>query len=341
MTDPFFLSDSGLLESYRAPKWLPGGNAQTIFPYFINLSPIISYRRERWEMDDGDFIDIDWLEGESDKPLVIMLHGLEGSSQSHYALSLMNLLQMLRWRGAVVHFRGCSGYSNRLPRAYHAGDSMEIDRMLRHIAHRNDSHEWNTPCYAVGVSLGGNALLKWLGEQGAQAARQIAGVVAVSVPLDLAAAGKVLDSGFNRVYTHHFLTTLKRKALEKNRQFPGLLNARAVAACRSLYEFDNLVTAPLHGFRDTDDYWRQSSSKPWLGSVQVPTLLINARNDPFLPESVLPQKSEVSSFVSLEFPQQGGHVGFIQGAFPGKLDWLPQRIIEFFSSLCGLDAIPG
>ncbi len=190
MTDPFFLSDSGLLESYRAPKWLPGGNAQTIFPYFINLSPIISYRRERWEMDDGDFIDIDWLEGESDKPLVIMLHGLEGSSQSHYALSLMNLLQMLRWRGAVVHFRGCSGYSNRLPRAYHAGDSMEIDRMLRHIAHRNDSHEWNTPCYAVGVSLGGNALLKWLGEQGAQAARQIAGVVAVSVPLDLAAEWK-------------------------------------------------------------------------------------------------------------------------------------------------------
>lgn len=339
MTDPFFLSHSGLFESYRAPKWLPGGNAQTIFPYFVNLNPGISYRRERWEMGDGDFIDIDWLDGEPDKPLVIMLHGLEGSSQSHYALNLMNFLQALRWRGAVVHFRGCSGFSNRLPRAYHAGDSTEIDCMLRYIVHQNDSHEWSSTCYVVGISLGGNALLKWLGEQGTQAIRQIAGAVAVSVPLDLAAAGKVLDSGFNRVYTRHFLTTLKRKALEKSRQFPGLLDASAIAACSSLYEFDNLVTAPLHGFRDTDDYWRQSSSKPWLRSVQVPTLLINARNDPFLPESALPQKSEVSSFVSLEFPQQGGHVGFVQGAFPGKLDWLPRRIIEFFSSLCGSDVI--
>lgn len=341
MTDPFILSDSRLLESYCAPKWLRGGNAQTIFPYFINLRPVIGYRRERWEMDDGDFIDIDWLDGEPDKPLVVMLHGLEGSSQSHYALSLMNFLQVLRWRGAVVHFRGCSGYPNRLPRAYHAGDSVEIDRILRYMGYQNNPSEWNPTCYVVGVSLGGNALLKWLGEQGTQAVGRITGVVAVSVPLDLAAAGNVLDLGFNRVYTRHFLATLKRKALEKNKQFPGLLNAKAIAACNSLYEFDNLVTAPLHGFRDTDDYWRQSSSKPWLGSVQVPTLLINARNDPFLPESVLPQKYEISSFVSLEFPQQGGHVGFMQGAFPGKLDWLPRRIVEFFSSLGGPGAISG
>ncbi|MCC6916773.1 alpha/beta fold hydrolase [Nitrosomonas sp.] len=334
MTAPAFLHNSGMAEVYRAPKWLPGGNAQTIYPYFINLNSLIGYRRERWEMDDGDFVDIDWLEGAPDKPLVILLHGLEGSSQSHYALSLMRFLQKLHWRGAVVHFRGCSGYPNRLPRAYHAGDSAEVDRMLRYIVHQNDLQEQDSACYVVGVSLGGNALLKWLGEQGTQAATLIAGVVAVSVPLDLAAAGEVLDSGFNRVYTHHFLTTLKHKALKKNKQFPGLLDARAVAACRSLYEFDNLVTAPLHGFRDTDDYWYQSSSKPWLGSVQVPTLLINARNDPFLPESVLPQKSEVSSLVSLEYPQEGGHVGFMQGTFPGSLDWLPQRIVSFFSSLC-------
>src|SRR5690606_33392063 len=141
--------------------------------------------------------------------------------------------------------------------------------------------------------------------------------------------------GFNRVYTRHFLTSLKHKALSKNRQFPGLLDIRAVTACKTLYEFDNLVTAPLHGFRNTDDYWRQSSSKPWLTSVQVPTLLINARNDPFLPASVLPRQADVSSFVSLEFPEQGGHVGFMHGAFPGKLEWLPQRIVRFFSSLDG------
>ncbi len=331
MTTHFSLPGSRLLQSYHAPGWLPGGNAQTIFPYFVNLNPTIRYQRERWEMDDGDFIDIDWLEGEPDKPLVVLFHGLEGSSQSHYALSIMRFLKTLRWRGVVIHFRGCSGSPNRLPRAYHAGDSQDIDRMLRYVTQQNDSHKQNTACYVVGISLGGNALLKWLGEQGTQAARLIAGAVAVSVPLDLAVAGKVLDFGFNRVYTRHFLITLKRKALRKNKQFPGLLDARAVAACNSLYEFDNLVTAPLHGFRDTDDYWRQSSSKPWLGSVRVPTLLINARNDPFLPESVLPQKSEVSSFVSLEFPRQGGHVGFMYGAFPGKLDWLPQRIVNFFS----------
>ncbi|ABI59219.1 hydrolase [Nitrosomonas eutropha] len=331
MTTHFSLLGSRLLQSYHAPGWLPGGNAQTIFPYFVNLNPTIRYQRERWEMGDGDFIDIDWLEGEPDKPLVVLFHGLEGSSQSHYALSIMRFLKTLRWRGVVIHFRGCSGSPNRLPRAYHAGDSQDIDRMLRYVTQQNDSHKQNTTCYVVGISLGGNALLKWLGEQGTQAARLIAGAVAVSVPLDLAVAGKVLDFGFNRVYTRHFLITLKRKALRKNKQFPGLLDARAVAACNSLYEFDNLVTAPLHGFRDTDDYWRQSSSKPWLGSVRVPTLLINARNDPFLPESVLPQKSEVSSFVSLEFPRQGGHVGFMYGAFPGKLDWLPQRIVNFFS----------
>lgn len=330
------LSQSRLFQSslvYRAPKWLPGGNAQTIFPYFINLNPAIRYQRERWEMEDGDFIDLDWLEGDPDKPLVVLFHGLEGNSQSHYALSLMRYLQILRWRGVVVHFRGCSGSPNRLPRAYHAGDSQDVDRMLRHVVQQNDLRKQNTTCYVVGISLGGNALLKWLGEQGTRATGLIAGIVAVSVPLDLAEAGKVLDSGFNRVYTHHFLTTLKRKALKKNKQFPGLLDAKAVATCRSLYEFDNLVTAPLHGFRDTDDYWHQSSSKPWLGSVRVPALLINARNDPFLPESVLPQKSEVSSFVSLEFPRQGGHVGFMYGTFPGKLDWLPQRIVSFFSLL--------
>jgi predicted alpha/beta-fold hydrolase len=207
--------------------------------------------------------------------------------------------------------------------------------MLHYVVGKNNLYQQNTnvPCYVVGISLGGNALLKWLGEQETQATRLVAGAVAVSAPLDLTAAGKVLNSGFNRVYTYHFLTTLKRKALKKNKQFPGLLNIKALTTCYSLYEFDNLVTAPLHGFHDADDYWQQSSSKPWLASIHVPTLLINARNDPFLPESVLPKQSEVSSLVSLESPQQGGHVGFMYGAFPGKLDWLPQRIMSFFLSL--------
>ncbi len=333
MSDLFSLLEDEPLQSYIAPRWLPGGNIQTIYPYFLNSGQAVRYRRERWELDDGDFIDVDWLDGEPDKPLVILLHGLEGSSRSHYALSIMRFLQTMRWRGAVIHFRGCSGQPNRLPRAYHAGDSVEIDWMLRRIVYQNDSYEQNSSCYIIGVSLGGNALLKWLGEQGKQAGKLITGAAAVSVPLDLAEAGRALDSGFNRVYTRHFLVSLKRKVLDKHRQFPGLLDVKAVATCKTLYEFDNLVTAPLHGFQNTDDYWHRSSSKPWLRHIQVPTLLINARNDPFLPEYVLPLPFEVSSCVSLEFPEQGGHVGFMHGVFPGRLEWLPQRIVRFFSLL--------
>lgn len=322
--------------SYRAPKWLPGGNAQTIYPYLLNRRLSVCYRRERWELEDGDFVDVDWLDGLSDKPLVVLLHGLEGGSRSHYALSIMRYLQTKRWRGAVIHFRGCSGYPNRLPRAYHAGDSAEIDWMLQRIAVINQSG-CDSRLYVVGVSLGGNALLKWLGEQGRRANELIAAAVAVSTPVDLAAAGNALDSGFNRIYTQHFLASLKRKVTDKDKRFPGLLDIKAVKACKSLYEFDNLVTAPLHGFRDTEDYWQQSSSKQWLSHIRTPTLLINARNDPFLPEHALPVASEVSTSVFLEFPDQGGHVGFIHGDFPGKLEWLPQKIFHFFLQTCFSD----
>lgn len=314
---------------YVAPPWLPGGHAQTIYPYLL-ARPVIGYRRERWELDDGDFIDIDWLDNTSSAPLVVLFHGLEGSSGSHYVVSTMTLLRELGWRGAVVHFRGCSGSPNRLPRAYHAGDSTEIDLVLRRINAKNQRSGCKAPIYAVGVSLGGNALLKWLGEQGSQACQILNGVVAVSVPVDLAAAGKALASGFNLLYTRHFLDTLKRKALEKIDCFPGLLDPAAVAACSTLYEFDNLVTAPLHGFRNTEDYWDRSSSKPWLKHIEVPTLIINAINDPFMPAHALPRPTAVSSMVVLEFPDQGGHVGFLDSPFPGRLIWLPERIVSFF-----------
>ncbi|WP_074634095.1 MULTISPECIES: YheT family hydrolase [Nitrosospira] len=314
---------------YMAPTWLRGGHAQTIYPYLLSR-PLVTYRRERWELDDGDFIDIDWLDNPADAPLVILFHGLEGDSCSHYILSMMSLLQDLGWRAGVVHFRGCSGSPNRLPRAYHAGDSMEIDWILRRISGQNKL-SGSAPLYVVGVSLGGNAFLKWLGEQGQQACQLIDGAAAVSVPLDLAAAGSALASGFNLLYTRHFLDTLKRKALEKFGRFPGLFDAAAVAACTTLYQFDNLVTAPLHGFRDAEDYWHQSSSKPWLRHIQVRTLVINAFNDPFMPASVLPESHEVSSAVTLEFPEEGGHAGFLNAPFPGRLTWLPERIISFFA----------
>lgn len=321
-------------ESYVAPAWLPGGNAQTIYPYLLRPGLPLVYRRERWELDDGDFIDLDWLDvgGSADAPLVVLFHGLEGSSRSHYVLSLMGAVQKKGWRGVVVHFRGCSGSPNRLPRAYHAGDSAEIDRILRRIKKQSESGAVAARLFAIGVSLGGNALLKWLGEQGEQAGQVLDGVTAVSVPLDLMASGRALDLGFNRIYTRIFLDSLKRKALGKLDQYPDLFDRKRVATTKTLYDFDNLVTAPLHGFRNTDEYWGQSSSKPWLRHVRVPTLVINARNDPFMPASALPLAEEASSAVMLEFPEQGGHAGFLSSPFPGKLAWLPERVIGFFAS---------
>ena len=320
---------------YVAPMWLRGGHAQTIYPYFL-ARPSIPYRRERWELDDGDFIDIDWLEGARDAPLVVLFHGLEGSSNSHYVVSTMTLFREIGWRAAVVHFRGCSGSPNRLPRAYHAGDSAEIHWVLERINVRErQSGMQHSSIYAVGVSLGGNALLKWLGEQGRQACRLVDGVVAVSVPLDLAAAGNALASGFNLLYTRHFLDTLKRKAVGKLDLFPDLFDPAAVGACTTLYEFDNLVTAPLHGFRNAEDYWNQSSSKPWLKYIEVPTLVVNAINDPFMPPHALPTCADVSSRVVLEYPDEGGHVGFLDSPFPGRLTWLPERIVSFFGEQGG------
>ena len=191
------------------------------------------------------------------------------------------------------------------------------------------------PLFAVGVSLGGNALLKWLGETGSGAIDIVRKAVAVSAPLDLMAAGDALGKGFNLLYTRNFLATLKVKALVKLSRHPGLYDAARVQSASTLREFDDLVTAPLHGFRNTDDYWTRASSKPWLRYIQVPTLVLNARNDPFLPARALPGAGDASPAVILEQPEDGGHVGFVSGAFPGHLDWLPQRVLDFFSSKPG------
>ena len=256
----------------------------------------------------------------------VLFHGLEGRSASHYAQALMAHVRDIGWRGVVVHFRGCAEEPNRLPRAYHSGDSAEIDWILRRLDQGRDS-----ALFVVGVSLGGNALLKWLGERGAEAKPLVSAAAAISAPVDLMAAGDALGRGFNLIYTRAFLRTLKRKSLAKLEHHPGIYDAARVRLARTLREFDDVVTAPLHGFRDTNDYWTRASSKPWLGRIAVPTLLVNARNDPFLPAAALPTSDEVSSAVTLEFPHDGGHVGFVSGPSPGHLRWLPQRIIRFFT----------
>lgn len=329
--------------AYRAPAWLPGGHLQTLYPPLLMPRPRVAYWRERWDTPDDDFIDLDWLEperaaakqfGDKDNrtvatPLVVLFHGLEGGSNSHYSAALMAATRDIGWRGVVVHFRGCSGEINRLRRAYHSGDSAEIDWILRRLRDSNGS----APLFAVGVSLGGNALLKWLGEQRAAACKVVDGAAAISAPVDLMAAGNALDAGFNLIlYTQNFLSSVKRKTRAKLELFPDLCDHALMLESRTLRAFDNAVTAPLHGYRDTDDYWTRGSSKPGLINICVPTLIINAKNDPFLPASALPRADEVSSTVTLVQPDEGGHVGFVGGAFPGSSSWLPATILRFFAA---------
>jgi hypothetical protein len=284
--------------------------------------------RERWDTPDGDFVDVDFAGDPAAARLLVLFHGLEGGSGSHYARALAIAAPAAGWRLALPHFRGCSGELNRLPRAYHSGDSEEINWMLSRFA------SLNANLFAAGVSLGGNALLKWLGERGAAAMSVVRRAAAVSAPLDLTAAGPALDRGVNRLlYTRHFLQTLIPKSLAKLERFPGIFDGAAVRAATSFLEFDNLVTARLHGYRDVHDYWRRASSSPWLEHIRVPTLVVNARNDPFLPEAALVAATRrVSPSVVLEQPRSGGHAGFLTGRFPGRHTWLPERLLAFLGA---------
>lgn len=313
---------------FRAPWWLPGGHLQTIYASLFAPKPRVIYRRERWELADGDFLDLDWVDGAPDKPLLALFHGLEGSSQGHYALAMMDTLRQHGWRGVAVNFRGCSGSPNRLARAYHSGDSAEVKMVLTHLKTQANSQ----PLYAVGISLGANALLKFLGESGLEAQQILAAAAAISAPVDLANAGARLDQGFNRYsYTRHFLRTLRRKTQEKINAHRLPITPQALRAANTLHAFDDLYTAPMHGYRNADDYWLRASSKPWLNSIAVPTLIVHAHNDPFLPAGTYLEQALLSPHITLDLTQQGGHVGFVSGPFPGKLNWLPKRVLSFFT----------
>lgn len=318
------------MSGYRSPCWLPGGHLQTLYPYFFAPRPKINYRRERWELPDGDFLDMDWLDGPVNSDLVVLFHGLEGNARGYYILTLMQYIQHAGFTGVVVNFRGCSGEANRLQRAYFAGDSAEIDYIINRLHNTSQFKR----IFSVGFSLGGNALLLWLGQQGQLAKNRIQGVVSVSAPLNLTAASNTLDNGINRIlYTRYFLYTLKKKAVAKLCRHPHRLNIDAIKRSTTLREFDDYYTAPVHGYRDALHYWQQAASLPVLQHISVPTLLINARNDPFLPGHFLPEPQHVSRYITLEFPDTGGHVGFPVGTFPGRINWLPSRIIEYFMTI--------
>ena len=319
---------------YRSPWWLPGGNAQTIWPAlfakrFEGEAP--RFRRVRWTTPDQDFVDVDWLDSPAareDVPLLVLFHGLEGSSASHYAQAFAHWARTNGWRFAVPHFRGCSGELNLAPRAYHSGDYEEIGWMLDRIR----EHHAGT-MVAVGVSLGGNALLRWAQEAGDTAGRTASAVASVCSPIDLAAGGYAIGRGFNRlVYTRMFLRSMIPKALRKLEQHPGLFDRERLMAARDLYDFDNAFTAPLHGFRSTEDYWERGSAKPHLHRIRIPALVVNARNDPFIPAGCLPSQQEVGPNVTLWQPAHGGHVGFPAGRFPGHVLAMPEGVMAWMTA---------
>ncbi len=311
----------------------------TIVPALFGRKPAVRYRRERWSTPDGDFIDVDWLAHDpvqdgkpipaATAPLFVLFHDLEGNSDSHYARPLMSAAKARGWHGVVPHFRSCSEPMNLLPPFYHLADSAEADWILRRLA---ESHLG--PVVAAGVSLGGNVLLHWLCNYGRDASI-VSATAAISAPLDVHAGGRAISQGFGMVYTRSFLKSLKVKAMAKLGQYPGLYDRDAVLAARTLYEFDNVVTAPLHGFRDTNDYWSTATIRAHLKRIEVPALVLNARNDPFLPEFALPSQAEVSACVTLDQPNHGGHVGFMTMPFPGRIDWLSQRVFGYLDHFVG------
>ena len=323
---------------HPSPGWLLGdgaigGNLQSIWPALVckridGAKP--PYQRERWTTPDADFIDVDWLEPEASAsvpaaPLLILFHGLEGSSSSHYARAYARVAQRLGWRYAVPHFRGCSGEPNLTARAYHSGDFEEVGWILERFRTLHPG-----PRLAVGISLGGNALLRWAEEAGETAAGAVSAVAAVSSPIDLAAGGHAIGRGFNRlVYTQMFMRSLRPKTLLKLKSHPGLFDRDKMLAAGDLYQFDNLYTAPVHGFRSTDDYWHRGSAKPHLHRIRIPALVINARNDPFVPAASLPGPHEVGRHVTLWQPSRGGHAGFASGAFPGRLEAMPEQVMRW------------
>jgi len=326
------------MHDYRAPRWMfghgaVGGNVQTIWPALFSRrfdGPAPVFRRERWDTPDGDFIDVDFLAGPgaADARWLVLFHGLEGSSGSHYAQAFAHWARSQGWAFAVPHFRGCSGELNRAPRAYHSGDYEEVGWILERLRPRS-----TRPLVAVGISLGGNALLRWAEEAGDAASRVARCVCAVSAPIDLAAGGHAIGRGFNRqVYARMFLRTMRPKALRKLAQHPGLFDREKMLAARDLYAFDNIFTAPLHGFRDTEDYWSRASAKPHLRRIRIPTLVLNARNDPFVPAASLPAVHEVGRHVTLWQPAHGGHVGFPAGRPPGHVMTLPEAVMRWVAT---------
>ena len=314
--------------------WLNGAHLQTLWPALFRRPPRLPTRRERLVTPDDDFIDLDWCGGESLAPLVLLLHGLTGSSQSPYIRGMQAAFARRGWRSVALNFRGCGGEPNRTARCYHSGDTEDLDFLYRHLRQRIPQ----APLAAVGFSLGGNVLLKWLGEK--RGTVDLLGAAAVSVPLQLDRCADRLDRGFSRLYRNWLLRELKDYIRHKRAHLSrlGRVEEREkldrlgdLSDIRSFWDYDGRVVARLYGFRDAADYYRQCSSRQYLQDIRIPTLIVQAGDDPFTSPEVLPGEAELSSHVRLEITAGGGHVGFVAGLPLRPRYWLDQRIPEFFA----------
>ncbi len=309
---------------FKPAWWLANSHCQTLWAVLFrrqikNLFP----RRERIELIDGDFVDLDWV-GTGSGPIVLILHGLEGSIESPYAQGMLQAISNQGWRGVCMHFRSCSGERNRLPRAYHSGDTSDLAEIVQRIKQR----EPHTPLAAIGFSLGGNVLLKWLGETGEQ--NPLIAAIAVSVPFELSLAATRINQGFSRIYQWKLLHSLYKKIKWKFQSQAAPITIPSLKQLRTLRDFDHHITAPLHGFMDGEDYYTQSSCRQYLKNICVPTLLLQSKDDPLVGNKSLPAHHEMPSRVRLELSEKGGHVGFVSGNFPWKsFYWLEHRVPLF------------
>ncbi len=316
---------------YHAAWWLPGAHAQTLWGKLARREPEQPTAVERWTTLDGDFLDIHRLAGDSNKGRLLILHGLEGTIRSQYAQKLLGEARRRRWSADLLIFRSCSPEMNLTKGFYHSGETSDLGFVIDRIVEENP----HQPLVLAGVSLGGNVLLKYLGERGAAVATQIKAAAAVSVPFDLARASNHINRGFARVYQRHFIKSLKQKTLKKLELFPDLITPDQLTRIGTMYEFDDAVTASVHGFRDADDYYSSSSSLAWIDRISIPTLLLSAKDDPFLPRSVLDEVRQVAqnnTRLELEFPAHGGHVGFVTGWNPfHPAYYAEQRVCDFLA----------
>jgi predicted alpha/beta-fold hydrolase len=316
---------------YRPAWWLPGGHAQTVWGKFARHRAPLPLEREVMSLPDGDQLELYTLATTAGAPRVLLLHGLEGTINSHYVRGIMSAAGAIGWSTTLMLFRGCGAVPNTARRFYHSGETTDAAHVYAVLRARAPGVPW----YAIGVSLGGNVLLKWLGELGASAT--LAGAAAISVPFDLEAGARQIAASLGGLYDRNFLNTLRRKALLKLDRYPDLFDRARLERAASVFEFDEAVTAPVHGFADARDYYSRSSSMSFLPRVSVPTLLLSSRDDPFIPASVLMRTEEVAfanRFLQTEFHERGGHVGFVAGTAPwGARYYAEERAVAFLRSV--------